>query len=292
MNLARLKPQNRPDPGVHPVRICDHLRLINDCNIVIFIQIGHLHCGRRDSAALFLNAFLPRPHGTGHPVFVHLLVDLQGQQAQRAQIDPAPGQLQPLQRTEGLPAVGGTNVQDKMPVHFPHLCKFHLRAHGHQLQNLVLHLMLPILRIQGKQRILADPPGHGPPEPGEELSVHPLLLLFQKQSQIQLNQFGKHLFMDHLPKLLPVLPDRIAFQMPDLPVQVLQIPDIDPGRSGILQRTLKHLRLSLHTGIFRRFFLFLSAGLFVLFHIKLYQFLFIYHVLLPDHIPLYGHMIL
>ena len=286
MDLSGAYSKNRLRPGMPPVRVCNHLRFVNNRNVIVFIKIRHLNGRSHDSAVRFLNALLPGPHGAGNLILVHLLVHLQRQQAKRSQIDAAPGQFQPLQGPEGLAAVGRADVQNEAPVHLTHLRKFQLRTRRHQFQNAVLDFVLPIPGIQSKQRFLTDFSRHGAPKIRQKFSVHSLLLLFQKHPQIQKHQFGEQFLIDQVQNLFLIFPDGVTGHMPNLPMQLLQVPDVDPGGLRTPERPAQSLRLFVHSGIFRRLSRLFPAFLCILLDIKLQQFLFIDHALLPlSHRP-------
>ena len=139
MHLRRLDAQDCPRPGMPPVRIGNHLRLINDRHIVFLIYIKHFYRGGNNPAVFLIDAFLPGQHGAWDPVLLHLFIDLQRKKAQRPQVDTVLRFPEALQRLIGFTAVGRADMEDEFPFHFQGLGKFHLRPGGNHIYDLVFN---------------------------------------------------------------------------------------------------------------------------------------------------------
>ena len=277
MDLLGAKSQDGFGPGMSPVRIRHQLRLVDDGDVIILIEIRHLNGGGRHPASLLLDALLPRPHGAGHAHLIHALIDLQGQKPQGPQVHAAGRLLQPLQGLEGLPAVRGPDMQDEMPPQLPHLRELHLGSRRHQLQNLIFHLIAAELRIKSKQCLRTDGPRHGAPQPRQELAVHALPLILQQKSQIEGRKLRDHLCIDLLDQLRPVPPVGVGRHILQLPVQILQHLAVRLVGTGAAEGLLQILHPGLGDGILQGVLRLFPSGLFIFFYIKLIQLFLLNH---------------
>ena len=65
MNFVRTNPEYRPSPGMSPLRIFDHLSLVDDGNIVFLRCIEHFDSSGNNPAFRLYNALLSRNHAAG-----------------------------------------------------------------------------------------------------------------------------------------------------------------------------------------------------------------------------------
>ena len=93
MDLLGLNAKNGPGPGMSPVRIRDHLRLINDSNVIFLFNVKHFNGGGGDKGILLIDPLLTCQHGTGDPCIIHLLIYFQRQKTQGPEIDAVHGAL-------------------------------------------------------------------------------------------------------------------------------------------------------------------------------------------------------
>ncbi len=153
MDLFRFHAQYRSRPGMPPVLVGYHLRLVNDDNVIFLFNIQHLDRGG-DHAAVFLkNILFPREHAAGYARLHHPLIYFQRKKTQRSQIGTVLRRFQTFQRLIGLPAVGGSHMQDKMPFHGKRFLKLRLRIHRNHIDDLS-----PDSHIRVASRQLLDRP--------------------------------------------------------------------------------------------------------------------------------------
>lgn len=149
MNLSCKCTKNCPSPRMSPVIICNHLCLINHCDIILLITVKHLHCRCYNSTVSYLKTLLACKHGTWYACIIHLLIYLKCQKSKRSQINSVLRQLKPLKRLICLTAVSRAYMEYEVP--FQLLCFLETSSSGrarNQRDNLSSKLLAAVLIVK------------------------------------------------------------------------------------------------------------------------------------------------
>ena len=116
---GRSKQSPRPRPTA--LKVLQHLDLIDNCDLIVLIEVGHLH-GACDVTARFAVFSDVLSLFAGHEIAVHapgigLGKDFHGQEFERAAVDPGFGGHEALEGVVGLAAVGRAGVENDLAVH-------------------------------------------------------------------------------------------------------------------------------------------------------------------------------
>ena len=106
-------------PCAAAVPVGNHLSLIDDRHVIVPVQIRHFHCRGLHITPLYPDLLLAGDQGTGHAGQIEIFKLLCRQETQRAQIDSAPGTVQPHDAFVRLSGIGRPQMQHKTPVHLP-----------------------------------------------------------------------------------------------------------------------------------------------------------------------------
>ena len=277
VDFLRLYAQNGPGPGMAPVGIGDHLRLIDDSHFIFLVDVQHFHGGGYDPAVVLIDALLPGEHGTGDARILDLLINLQGQQTQRPQINPGLRPAQAFQRLIGLAAVGGTDMEDEMTVHLAGLLKFRFRPGRNHVDDLAADACARIACRQPADGALADLIGLFFPQIVQKTGREQLLILRAHAVQIQADQLLQKKVADLHDGKLVSFPEGKIGHVPQLPVEFLQMSlrNAVPGGLHVLQKPVNPLLIGFSSVVVLLFKCFCPVP--VLVKIELYQLFLLYH---------------
>ena len=104
-------------PGAAAGSVRDHLRLVDDCHIIIVLEAEHLYGGRLMPGALDQILFLSGHQGAGAFSPVQSLILLVGKEAQGGQIDSGFRPHELFDGIVGLAGIGRSDMEHKLPVH-------------------------------------------------------------------------------------------------------------------------------------------------------------------------------
>ena len=132
VDLRGQNAQDGPGPGVAPLRVGDHLALVNHRHVIAPPQLQLFRRGGYVGVLLPQVLLLAGGEAAVHPGVQKRLLGLQGQKAQRRQVHPRLRPHQPLKAGVGLSGIGAPQVKDEMAAQAAGLRVFVLGVQGDQ----------------------------------------------------------------------------------------------------------------------------------------------------------------